>query len=229
MSISLVSNSKDISDFEAYTNAGYKEYSVDLEGLRLSRHGKINFIQVCVVKTCRVFLFDMSKVSPDEIRRALSPIFSDNSISKFMFDCRADADALYHQLNIKLSGVVDIQLFEIGFRKCTNGNAAYYHGLFKVLEENRYQIDVTSKDFDIKKKYKEQFKQEKLNVNLDDQEVLRFMAIDVIFLKNLYTHFNGRINNAKIRSNINAETKKRENYWTKAVYVDDKSKALSVI
>ena len=199
--------------------------------------GKINFIQICVVETSSIFIFDMSEFFIAYKHRALNPKFSDDSISKFMFDCRSDSDALYHQLNIKLSGMVHVQLYEIGFRKCMEINnhfmfpisLLYYHGLLIVLDENFYQIDVTLKDFCIKEKYKDQLKLEILNVNLDDEEVLRFSAIDVIYLKNLCTYFNGGISDPKIRSDINDETKNRENYWMNDVFIDSYSKVLSVI
>ena len=230
MNITIVKNSNDIIDFEEYTKLGFSEYAVDLEGDRLCRHGKINFIQICVVSTSKIFIFNCSELSSGEIRRALHPIFSDNSISKFMFDCRSDVDALYHQLDLKLDGVVDVQLFEIAYRKC-NGfyNQRFYSGLFKTLNEQSFEAGVSSMDLKIKKKYSDQFKQDNYALNLNDHEVLRYMAIDVIYLKALHTVFNIKIGFGKMRSKINFETKKRQNCWMKPVFVNDRSNALSAI
>ena len=229
MNFVFIKTSNDISDFESYINSGYKEYAVDLEGDNLCRHGKINFIQICVVETSRIFIFDMSELSIADTHRALNPIFSDITVSKYMFDCRSDSDALYHQLNIKLVGVVDVQLYEIGFRKCKNFGTRFYKGLFKTLQEYSHEIGVTSNDLDIKKKYSDQFNEKNYKLDLNDRDVQRYLAIDVLFLKNLYTIFNRGITNAKIRSKINLEARTRENTWMKDVFVKDRRNAISVI
>jgi hypothetical protein len=43
----------------------------------------------------------------------LRSILEDKSIQKLMFDCREDADALKHLYNVRLDGVLDVQLLEV--------------------------------------------------------------------------------------------------------------------
>ena len=50
----------------------------------------------------------------------LGEILEDKSREKLMFDCRQDSDALWHQFSIKLTGVLDLQLLEIIYRRVKN-------------------------------------------------------------------------------------------------------------
>ena len=47
----------------------------------------------------------------------LGEILEDKSRKKLMFDCRQDSDALWHQFEVKLSEVLDLQLLEVIFRR----------------------------------------------------------------------------------------------------------------
>ena len=148
MSYTIIKDSSDISNFETeLSKNNFREYSVDLEGERLCRHGKILNIQLCIIETNDIVIFECLKLSIPEMKRVLDPIFDNASIVKYMFDCRSDVDALYHQYNIKLSGVVDIQLYEIAYRKCNGmGNLRFYNGLFKTLTNYAREIDISEKD-----------------------------------------------------------------------------------
>jgi ribonuclease D len=206
------------------------EYSVDLEGKNLSRLGRILNIQLCIIETNEIIIFECSKLSIPEMRRVLDPIFGNASIVKYMFDCRSDVDALYHQYNIKLSAVVDIQLYEIAFRKCNGGtNLMFYNGLFRTLAENASVIGISKKKLQIKKKYSDQFRRENFDLNLNDLDVLKYLSIDVFYLKKLYDIFNQKIGNGKMRNKIKKETELRQNYWANKEFIKNKSHAISAI
>jgi exonuclease 3'-5' domain-containing protein 1 len=231
MSYTIIKDSNDILNFEKklLTN-NFREYSVDLEGERLCRHGRILNIQLYIIETNEMFIFECLKLSIPEMKRVLDPIFDNASILKYMFDCRSDVDALYHQYNIKLSGVVDIQLYEIAYRKCNGmGTSRYYNGLFKTLTEYASSIDISEKDLQIKKKYSDQFCQKNYELNLNDIDVLKYLSIDVLYLKKLYVIFNQKIGYGKMRNKIESETELRQNCWQKGEFVNDRSNAISAI
>lgn len=84
--------------------------SVDLEGVQLCRSGEICILQVAVPNN-RVFLFDICAMRADAFEAGgLRGILSGASPLKLMFDCRADADALFHQYRVQLDGVYDVQV-----------------------------------------------------------------------------------------------------------------------
>ena len=84
--------------------------SVDLEGVELCRTGEICILQVALPNH-RVFLFDICALRADAFEAGgLREILSGPSPLKLMYDCRADADALFHQYRVQLDGVYDLQV-----------------------------------------------------------------------------------------------------------------------
>ena len=231
MDVKIIGKSEDILDFNNMISMQHsREYSVDLEGDNLSRHGKINYIQIYAVATNKIFIFDCANLEKNEVTRVLSPIFGDASITKYMFDCRLDVDALYHQYGIRIAGEIDIQLYEIAYRKCSGqGNSNYYNGLWKILSAFHSQVGISSADLGIKEKYSKQFKKNNYALDLNDNDVVRYLAIDIIFLDKFFNIFNPKIGNGKIRERIVKETENRQNYWQKSEIVNDKSCAISAI
>ncbi len=95
---------------------------LDIEGIKLSRHGSISIIQLFHSPQNRVFLidifilreaaFDTANSSGTTLRSILeSPI-----IPKVFFDVRNDSDALFAHFNVSLQNVHDIQLLEVATR-----------------------------------------------------------------------------------------------------------------
>ncbi len=231
-STTIINNSNDIDVFRrtVSSNCSLTEFSVDLEGDNLCRNGKINYIQLYVIQTDQVFIFNCSCLEKSDVKSALGPLFEQKSISKYMFDCRSDVDALYHQYDIKLNGVVDVQLYEIGFRKC-NGQqrTRFYHGLYKTLSEYGHQLSITRNQLAIKDRYSMQFKQKNFLLNVNDPDVLEYLRIDIIYLKKLYQIFNSKVGHGNIRMKIERETESRQNTWMKPHYVNDRTFAISAI
>ena len=89
--------------------------AVDCEGVSLSRKGALTIITVATEE--KAYIFDVLKLGRAVFSGGLGEILADKSREKLMFDCREDSDALWHQFNVKLSGVLDLQLLEIIYRR----------------------------------------------------------------------------------------------------------------
>lgn len=89
--------------------------AVDCEGNSLSREGALTIITVATEE--KVYIFDVLKLGQLVFSSGLSEILEDKSRKKLMFDCRQDSDALWHQFKVKLSGVLDLQLLEVIYRR----------------------------------------------------------------------------------------------------------------
>ena len=89
--------------------------AVDCEGNSLSREGALTIITVATEE--KVYIFDVQKLGQATFSSGLGEILEDESRKKLMFDCRQDSDALWHQFKVKLSGVLDLQLLEVIYRR----------------------------------------------------------------------------------------------------------------
>ncbi|XP_068699690.1 piRNA biogenesis protein EXD1-like [Montipora foliosa] len=89
--------------------------AVDCEGLSLSRKGALTILTVATEE--KAYLFDVLEIGQAVFNEGLREILEDKSREKLMFDCRQDSDALWHQFNVKLTGVLDLQLLEILYRR----------------------------------------------------------------------------------------------------------------
>ena len=89
--------------------------AVDCEGNSLSREGALTIITVATEE--KVYIFDVQKLGQATFSSGLGEILEDESRKKLMFDCRQDSDALWHQFKVKLSGVLDVQLLEVIYRR----------------------------------------------------------------------------------------------------------------
>ncbi|CAF0989339.1 unnamed protein product [Brachionus calyciflorus] len=223
----IIENSIDISKFK---NDNFDELSVDIEGDNLCRDGKIYTIQVYSPKSNKFYLFDCTKLSVSEVQSGLDGIFSSYLIKKYFFDCRSDVDALYHQYKIQLNNVIDVQLFEVGFRKCSGiARTNFYSGLYKTLEKYSYEVGISMTELQIKDKISNQFRSKIYDINLNDPDVLKYLAIDVIYLPKLYNLFFRKIGHGNVFRSIQNETDKRTKIWMKPIFKNDRSNAISAI
>lgn len=114
---------------------------VNLEGIRLSRHGSISIISLYVPSLGKVYHIDAVALGDAVVSTeaasgiSLKTIFESPTVRKVFFDVRNDSDALFAQYKISLCGVVDIQLMELASRtysrrylaslaKCIDGDSA---------------------------------------------------------------------------------------------------------
>ncbi|XP_052776796.1 uncharacterized protein LOC128214394 [Mya arenaria] len=85
--------------------------ALDCEGDSLSRKGKVQLLSIATRK--KSYILDIQKLKALPFEGGLRELLEDKHAIKLMFDCREDADALFHQFHVKLDGVLDIQLLEI--------------------------------------------------------------------------------------------------------------------
>ncbi|PGH06939.1 hypothetical protein AJ79_06413 [Helicocarpus griseus UAMH5409] len=104
---------------------------IDIEGERLSRHGRVSLMTVLVYPGDSEFLMrphiiDIHSLGPAAFSAAgkegktFKDILESPQILKVFFDVRNDSDALYAHYGIKLQGVRDIQLMESARRPNTH-------------------------------------------------------------------------------------------------------------
>ena len=205
------------------------EITLDLEGNRLCRSGKINTIQLYMLSRSSLFIFDCAKLNSEQIRRCLRELLCSTTVTKFMFDCRSDVDALYHQYGIKINNVVDLQLYEVGYRRCSGHKTRFYSGLSKTLQTYQNIVGISASELAIKDRYSAQFKTQNYNLPLTNPDCIEYLCIDVKYLHKLYVLFRAKIGRGAIYALIASETTKRENIWQKKEFENNRSCAMSVI
>jgi exonuclease 3'-5' domain-containing protein 1 len=87
--------------------------AVDCEGLNLGRNGTLDIISVFSTSCHELFLFDIKSVGKQSFECGLKLLLENPSITKLMFDCRQDADALYHIFGVNIEGLIDVQLMDV--------------------------------------------------------------------------------------------------------------------
>ncbi|XP_021372114.1 piRNA biogenesis protein EXD1-like [Mizuhopecten yessoensis] len=112
-----------------------KLIAVDCEGVKLSRKGQLTILTVAT--TTKVFIFDVFKLGQSVFDGGLRDILENKSIEKLMFDCRQDSDSLWHQFKVKLTGVLDLQLLDIIYRRNHRPRRSY--GSIKRCEKDEVE------------------------------------------------------------------------------------------
>ncbi|KAJ5752685.1 hypothetical protein N7520_009602 [Penicillium odoratum] len=113
---------------------------IDLEGVDLSRYGSISILQIHILPLEETYLVDIhclqekafSKMASDKGHNLLD-ILESPLIPKVFFDVRNDSDALFSHFNVKLAGVIDLQLMELATRSFSR---RYVNGLAKCIERD---------------------------------------------------------------------------------------------
>ena len=111
--------------------------AVDFEGIALSRTGALCLAQVAPPNG-PVYLVDVARMGADAFKTgALGALLEAKHLLKLVFDCRGDADALFHQFGVRMRGVFDVQVaFCVKKDKDHKGKrSAYLMGLRKALKE----------------------------------------------------------------------------------------------
>lgn len=92
---------------------------LDIEGVRLSRHGSISIIQLLVLPQNYIFLIDVFLLkeaafsTTNDAGTSLRSILESAQVPKVFFDVRNDSDALFAHFQISLQAVHDVQLLEL--------------------------------------------------------------------------------------------------------------------
>jgi len=173
--------------------------AVDCEGVALGRTGKLCLVQIATDQN--VYLFDVQILGSSLFSSGLKAILEYHSPSKIFYDCRRDSDALFHQFDIRLKGVLDAALTEIFFRMINGmGNPRYLKGYRKCVET--YLI-IDNPYFS---KIKAQVSNMMTNNGTDfwelrplPKEVLDYSAFDVFYLRHLHFALTMNMSNQNLR------------------------------
>jgi exonuclease 3'-5' domain-containing protein 1 len=110
---------------------------LDIEGVKLCRHGSISIIQLLVVPQNRTYLIDIHTLkdaafnTPGATGQTLKHILEAETIPKVFFDVRNDSDALFAHFEINLAGIQDLQLMELATRRHSK---RFLSGLAKCID-----------------------------------------------------------------------------------------------
>ena len=131
---------KSLVDALAHLQKSFGSIYMDLEGINLSRHGSISLIQIFVPSCEQTFIVDihiLGMTAFDTIGsqgKSLKDALESKTVKKYLFDVRNDSDALYALFDVRLAGVVDVQLLELASRK---GMKHALYGLAKCIEQEQ--------------------------------------------------------------------------------------------
>jgi hypothetical protein len=90
--------------------------SIDVEALctsRTTKHfGNVSLVQLCTATPApAVYLVDVLAMGPGMAGDELRPLVENEAVTKYIFDCRRDVEALSTQLGLRPRGLLDIQLY----------------------------------------------------------------------------------------------------------------------
>jgi exonuclease 3'-5' domain-containing protein 1 len=96
-------------------------FYVDLEGNNLSRHGTLSLITILVEPRHTVHLIDVTTLGTSAFtipgttnNQTLQNIRESSSTTKVFYDIRNDSDALFSLFGVRVAGIEDLQLMELG-------------------------------------------------------------------------------------------------------------------
>eukprot|EP00658_Telonema_sp_P-2_P058312 TRINITY_DN4677_c0_g1_i2.p1 TRINITY_DN4677_c0_g1~~TRINITY_DN4677_c0_g1_i2.p1 ORF type:complete len:217 (-),score=37.51 TRINITY_DN4677_c0_g1_i2:199-849(-) len=101
-----------------------------MEGVKLGRFGLACLIQIAT-QAGEVYLFDL--LSIEGALGGTSPLtvlLERHQPAKLMYDCRNDADALFHRHSLRIAGVLDLQILYMCGQRVSG---KFLHGLSKAL------------------------------------------------------------------------------------------------
>lgn len=192
---------------------------IDLEGIRLSRHGSISLVTIFVQPHNFVYLVDVHKLQAAAFNTtttdgiSLKTVLESPSIIKVFYDLRNDSDALHHHFGIQLCGVEDIQLMENAARpafqrRYVNGldRCITYDAPISLAEKQEWK---STKEIGLKLFHPAKggsydvFNERPLNADVE-----KYCVVDVQFLPLLRNLYWGRLN-SMWKKKVAEETEKR--------------------
>ncbi|KAF3400191.1 hypothetical protein F1880_008391 [Penicillium rolfsii] len=201
---------------------------IDLEGVNLSRHGCISILQIYILPLDKTYLVDIWSLQDKAFLPKASPnghnllsILESPDIPKVFFDVRNDSDALFSHFNIKLAGVIDLQLMQLA---TSSFRRRYVNGLDKCIERD---ASLTSSEYQIWKASKERGLKlfdpkrggnyEVFNTRPLSEEIKEYCVHDVQYLSRLWVQYDQRISPAWAKK-VTAETVSRIKQSQSATY-----------
>ena len=112
---------------------------LDLEGVRLGRHGFVSIISLLVNPQNTVYLIDLVSLGgtafscPNGCATSLKAILESSAIPKVVFDVRDDSNALFSECQISVAGIEDLKLMQLA---CRRGPKTFVAGLAECINED---------------------------------------------------------------------------------------------
>ncbi|RXW21863.1 hypothetical protein EST38_g3989 [Candolleomyces aberdarensis] len=115
--------------------------AVDLEGVDLSRHGRVCLVQMKANHSRIIWLLDVTVLGrtafdhPSSDGTTVRDILESASIKKMFFDVRRDAEALYHIYGVDMHNVCDLQIVELAARQSNRNRTQFVKGLARTITD----------------------------------------------------------------------------------------------
>lgn len=102
----------------------------DCEGVSLSRVGPCTLMQLVGDRDQKkVFIVDLVVCTAKMLEEAgIKALLEDASLIKICWDGRMDCDALLHQFNIRVNGILDLQTLDIFYRRAEGYRPRFVNG-----------------------------------------------------------------------------------------------------
>ncbi|KAM0482388.1 hypothetical protein ACHAPX_002905 [Trichoderma viride] len=210
---------------------------IDLEGVNLCRYGIISILQIYVHPLERVYLIDVltlkdkSFTTRGKSGHSLKDILESTTIPKVFFDVRNDSDALHHHFQIKLAGILDLQLMELAARSY---DGKYVSGLAKCIKKDAPLSDHERRDWmQIKEQGQRLFKPEDggsyevFNERPLQRDISLYCAQDVQILPRLWAHYSKKIAPDWMEMVISVSKERVEESQSPSYSPDGRHKALA--
>lgn len=145
-------------------------------------------------------------IKPTATGKSLQSILEDAHITKYLWDVRNDAKALWTQFQVKLAGAIDIQLLENASRK---SNKTLLHDLEKAIQEDgKFTSQQRQRWAHGKKEINDLKLDDVFSQRLLDPKTIRYCVNNVVFLPKLKEIYLGRITH-EWKGKAVAESQKR--------------------
>lgn len=170
---------------------------LDFEGFNLSRHGTISVITILVHPSNEIRLIDVVMLGSQAFTTAskdgktLRSVLEDQNVSKYIWDVRNDADALWSKYGVGIAGVIDIQLLENASRL---GDKTYIHSLEKSVQNDlSLGFMNTNRWLRIKQDTQKLMSSDIFSVRPMDTQTIKYCQNDVMHLPGLLITYMSRI------------------------------------
>ena len=176
---------------------------LDLEGVKLGRHGSISIISLYILPLKKIYLIDIHSLgntafsTTNRSAASLKTILESQTIPKVIFDIRSDSDALFSHFQISVNGIQDLQLMELATRK---GSKDIVVGLAKCIENDSLISAVEKEEWQRTKEGtrhlfdpKKGGRFEIFNDRPIKPEIIQYCARDISLLPGLYNVYNAKL------------------------------------
>ena len=168
---------------------------LDMEGCSLGRNGTTSLLQLSA-SAHEVYIFDVLMLGPELFSVYLGPlILSNPHILKLCYDCRSDADALFHKHRVLAFGLYDLQIVYTALFQ--SAKDPFLKGMLKALQSpGVLHPDEAAAMLRRKLANKKEWSQNRFDAVLQRPlapEFVRYCATDVAYLFRMHQLWSPRV------------------------------------